>query len=351
MFSTFSSSSSVICKNIKRASFGTIWTQLTTVAGQGYSSGSLYNYAFTSCIRTSNDGTYILVLDEPDKKVFLSTNSGSTWTSLTTVQGFQTTKSTRGCCMSSDGSIMYLATTNGQVYKSSDYGTNWATVSGTSYNAYGMCCSNDGQNVLLNSYGADCFYSTNGGTTFTSLSGKGITTSQVSNVAISADGTKWIVLVSGYSGTGTNRGVWYSSNSGSTFTNLYSNTGIQFYEPFVNNNGDIFVTVNVDANTTYGGFIYTQSNSTWTGVSTSVTGANAICYTGGASSDLSLLVLANRQSTGSNDYIHFSKDMGSTWSRAITLGRSTWQSSAVSPDGKNIYASGVSALGNLYKSS
>lgn len=128
-------------------------------------------------------------------------------------------------CMSfSPTGQIVLAGNESGLYKSNDYGSTWSLIFSTNYvNAVDM--SDDGQNIMCSGndgshYGGRLYVSTNGGSSWTEKTPAGNAVRSWFNLSVSSDGTKMLAtmnFVSNYSYTGH---IWYSTNSGSTFSML-----------------------------------------------------------------------------------------------------------------------------------
>lgn len=112
---------------------------------------------------------------------------------------------------SDDGKIAYTggSTGNGQIFKSTDYGMNWAAVGPASSYGYDVfATSSDGSKVIGLEKGTRGRISTDGGSTWTYLSS--LPNVKFYTVDMSSDGKKIIA-------TGENH-IWTSEDTGSTWT-------------------------------------------------------------------------------------------------------------------------------------
>ncbi len=193
--------------------------------------------------------------------IYITKDLGTTWTPVQNARNWQS------ICSNADGTILYATVYNGRIYKSIDSGLTWNeyTTDGANHNWWGICCdstgnyfiacvsseaSNTNKIWLKNSssngftnlagitttqgFRACCcssdftklyvccttgeFYiSSNGGVSWTQKYSASAVNSRTS-VCCSSDGT--IVYTCSYNSTGS--GVLYSSDSGGTFTEIYS---------------------------------------------------------------------------------------------------------------------------------
>lgn len=350
MFSLFSSLSSMSNKNIILESLGNIWIKKTDSVAQGYTLGNLYNYSSIDSIRTSYDGQYIYVVCQPDKKVLRSSNYGNSWNSITSTQiPSLSTNISRGIAVSSTGQYVYLGSTTGVILMSSDYGVNWSQITSSSTNITSIDCSSDGSKIIYHRQSNSIMLGTNFGATHTQISSTALALATIQqktyNVCMSPDGSKIAVLVNTWSNTTVaNVGVYISSNGGTSFNNIWTGGEMWMSDIYLNDAGDFWASSGYGIN--QGCYIYKVSTGLWDRPIFPFNNAYSNITVGGCSSDFQKMIICNRQTN--YDYIWFSKDGGINWTRATTFGRSTWQSSAVSPDGKMFIASGINTRGDLY---
>lgn len=351
MFSTFSSISSVITKNVGPR-IGNNWTsKLDGTTAQG-------GYQFTTnlqqngtMIEMSNNGKYVLAIAQSAKKVWTSSDYGDTWTSRTSAHGQPTTLTPSGCGVSSDGSIMYVAHNGGSIYKSTDHGVSWSATGAPVVNYYSLSCSNDGTKVVC----AQCatgsnalYYSSNGGASFANIAansgGPGGSGGYWSAYSISPDGT--IIVAGGYAGN-----IVLTSNAGASWSQISNGASVGYYtgQIVVNNAGKVMLT-NINPTETVPRSVYIYDGTTWTGVSNTYIPVdrtrNMAC-----SDDMSVILVAQCKTTG-NGELYLSLNGGTTFNYVSSMGISFWQAVGVSGDGKYIWCSG-SGLNNrnaLYRS-
>lgn len=96
-----------------------------------------------SSICSSDDGSRLAMggWAYPTDYIYLSNNSGNTWTQAT---GMTLSYYSNISC-SSTGQYLLIGKRPGSLYKSSDYGSNWATVGPTGKTWTNCCCSSTGQ--------------------------------------------------------------------------------------------------------------------------------------------------------------------------------------------------------------
>jgi hypothetical protein len=120
----------------------------------------------------SIDGKYVMILRSSTSNgaVFVSDDYGSNWTSSTTVNNVRH----RACCMSPTGQYMFVAPSiDTSSYISNNFGITWTKIS-TSLTGFSACCSDDFRYILScdNSSGGTTnkiYFSNNYGQTFTDI--------------------------------------------------------------------------------------------------------------------------------------------------------------------------------------
>lgn len=155
---------------------GVSFTQVTGISSTGKGLGM------------SGNGQYMVIRGVNS---YISSNGGSTWTLITAVNLGGSYMP--NVAISFDGKYM-LATSepaNTENYFSSDYGVTWTTRNISS--AYRAAMSSDGRFMLINSYGEKYYYSADFGVTFTQ-STVSITPSYSQTASISDDGKYFLVV-------------------------------------------------------------------------------------------------------------------------------------------------------------
>lgn len=204
----------------KSTNNGTSWTCLTdNQAVLGVSD---------MAIDPSNSNTIYIATGDGDASdtysvgVLKSTNGGTSWS--TTGLNFQVTQTRRIRRLimhPTNSSILLAATTNG-LYKTTNGGTSWTLVSGGSYQDLAYKPNNPNVVYAVND---EFFKSTNGGNSFTQIS-TGLPADNTVNrykIGVSADEPNWVYLVCGKESNSTYKGLYRSTNSGTSFS-LQSNS-------------------------------------------------------------------------------------------------------------------------------
>jgi hypothetical protein len=151
------------------------WPAGSNIGSPFYINGVLYWYQ----IKASNDTKYIAAItdhqDSTANQLYLSTNSGSTW-SLVSAVSSGTTLGVSQIDISNDGQYMYVATSSDSgfglngIWVSTNYGSTWTFTAIGGSNTKKISCSSDGQYVYVVADGGATtgyYVSINYGSTFT----------------------------------------------------------------------------------------------------------------------------------------------------------------------------------------
>lgn len=182
-------------------------------------SGSTFTKVSTSTI--PNGSYYVSISDDGSKMLaasnatstpnfYYSTDSGATWTSKTAAG---TTPTVQRTCMSGNGTRWFILTNRG-AYSTTDNGATWSYLIGIVSPAFSSCAmSDDGTKIFLLQFGTSLRYSSDSGATWTSNS---LTSYPSANTVVSsADGS-----VIGITERDTKK-FHISTNYGVTFTQKY----------------------------------------------------------------------------------------------------------------------------------
>ncbi|NCN25306.1 hypothetical protein COT94_04405 [Candidatus Falkowbacteria bacterium CG10_big_fil_rev_8_21_14_0_10_37_14] len=230
----------------------------------------------TRALATSNDGQKVLVANTPVSKLSLSTNSGSTFSSIATPG----TALWLSVSMSSDGTKMAAIgkfTNSYAVWVSTDSGTTWNNTltvndySGNSYMAQ-LAYSGDGTKLfaIINA-NFPVYKSTDGGLTFTS-GNNGLWAS----LSVSSDGTKiGLTKIT----TAPSGDFYLSTNSGTNYSKVNTNSLTTAYYLSSNyTDGSIICGGQISTNNgvTWSPFFYPYD---WTAVAINSNGSTALALT------------------------------------------------------------------------
>lgn len=214
---------------------GQVWTA-TSVAGD-------YGERAWQGVACSSDGTMLVGVVYGGGDIYTSTNTGSTWSVVTTPGNWTSVASSSDGTryVAADyGSGLYGFLTNGVITSYSASPNDWTSVA-----------SSSGGNILLAADDTGSLYiSSNYGTNWNAVSGTSGLNWQA--VAISADGTKMAAAVHG-------GGIWTSVNSGSSWSQTTAPSTNWIFLASSSDGGKLVAAVS-------GGSIYTSASwgAAWT---------------------------------------------------------------------------------------
>ena len=149
--------------------------------------------------------------------VIKSTNGGLTWnTTGLNFQVTQTRRIRRLIMHPTDANILFAATTNG-LYRTTNGGTSWTQINTNNYQDLAFKPGDPTTVYAVN----DKFYkSTNGGTSFTQITAGLPPDNEVNRykIGVSADEPNYVYIVCGKQGDSTFKGMYRSTNSGTSFS-------------------------------------------------------------------------------------------------------------------------------------
>ena len=163
-----------------------------------------------NCLVSSADGTKLAGAQENDGFIFTSTNSGASWTQTSAPQRYWyfmtcSTNLTKLAAIGEDGQPGPI-----QIYTSGDSGTTWTLSSAPATNWNGLASSADGTKLIASTGGNGIFYtSTDSGTTWSPQTNE--PNIWWGALASSADGTKLAAVAVG-------GGIYTSTNAGTNWT-------------------------------------------------------------------------------------------------------------------------------------
>ena len=258
-------------------------------------------------VASSSDGSRLAA--SSFEAVWLSSNSGVTWTLSNTANG-----NYRGIASSSDGSKLLLASSNStKLERSTDSGATWSQLSNSVTQSWHKVASSADGQVLAAAglHGTALYVSTNGGTSWS--------TKDVGNwngIAISDNGATMVAVAS-------SRSIYVSTDSGTTWNNRETARG--WADVSISNDGTKMIASVGE------GKIYrsTDSGTTWEVLPNSPTKKHISVA---CSSDCSTIV------AGTNwEFVHYSSDSGASWYSSTT--QIGWINDvALSDDGSKAFA-------------
>jgi len=241
--------------------------------------------------------------------VFLSTNNGTSWTEVNT--GLPTNTTVRSLAV--NGTNLF-AGTNGGVFLSTNNGTSWTAVNtGLPTNTTVRSLAVNGTNLFAGTYGGGVFLSTNNGTSWTTVN-TGLTNTDVYSLAV--NGTN--LFAGTYGG-----GVFLSTNNGTSWTAVTTGlTNTIVFSLAVNG-------TNLFAGTNGGGvFLSTNNGTSWTEVNTGLTNTTV----------WSLAVNGTNLFAGTNGGgVSLSTNNGTSWT-AANMGLTNTSVRSLAVNGTNLFA-------------
>ena len=214
------------------------------------SSPSLDRYVRS--ISSSADGAKLAVVND-GAYIYLSTNSGASFSNAGNIVSAAGKKAWRSIAMSTDGTKLAAVVNSGYIYTSSDSGATWTPRTGAPITTWsGVASSSDGTKLAAVANGYYVFTSANSGSTWTMQMTSGVRS--WSGITSSSDGTKLAAIdQGGY--------IYTSADSGSTWTTNSNSSGARNWTGITSSSDGTKIAA-ID----YGGYIYTSTDSgvTWT---------------------------------------------------------------------------------------
>jgi photosystem II stability/assembly factor-like uncharacterized protein len=296
----------LVCASEVNSAFAEAWTQ-TSAPSNAW-----------PCIAASSDG-WKLAAGAGLGTIYLSTNSGVTWTTASDPQLDHA--SWTSIALSADGSRLLAVPGGGWIYTSTNSGVNWTRhTAGPTDSWHAAAVSADGNKLFA--FGQKMYISTDSGVSWTT---NNLPYQYGGSAMISADGNTIVFANPGYPAH-----VFTSTNAGTTWVT----NSMPFYIMGIAASADgkkLAVPI-------LGGGIYTSTNS---GTTWSVTSAPNIAWRAIASSaDGNILVAA--ANNGVTGWIYSSTNAGLTWTPNDVVSL-TWNRVASSADGSKLFAAAADA--------
>jgi cysteine-rich repeat protein len=233
--------SSVSSSSVSSVCSTTLWTQRESVRYWSAIAISATGQRQTALV---DNNTF----QNTNGNIYISSDYGVTWTPT----AFDT--NWMDVAMSDTGQYQTAVSWGGRIYVSSDYGNTW-TQKGPSftYTWNYVAMSTTGQYQLATSYSGDVYTSSNYGNTWTDMTGS-LSTSQISDIAVSSDGQYQVVTGNGSSFSGV---LHISSDYGSTW--LQTDTTQNWSQIIIPGNGSTML-----ATSATGLYVSSNYGSVWT---------------------------------------------------------------------------------------
>lgn|GEM_PF-1952808 len=246
-----------------------------------------------------------------NRGVFLSTNSGTSWTALNT--GLPIT------------SVRALAVSTGNLFAGTDLGVFRSTNNGQSWNEINTGLSNtlvrslilSGTNLFAGTAGGSIFLSTNNGASWTPAN-TGLTNMTVR--ALVASGNNLLA------GTW-DRGIFLSTNNGTSWTRVVTGLTSQDVRALT------MLGTNLFAGTAGGVFLSTNNGASWSAVNVGMTNLSVTAFA----------VIGSNIFAGTEDGVFYSTNNGSSWT-AVNTGLTNRHVRAFAVSGSNLWAGTYSGV-------
>ena len=220
---------------------GTSWTSV--------SKGLTFTDVFALAVSGENLFAGTGISGGPDGDVFLSTNNGTSWTSVST--GLY---NKRVLALAVSGTNLFAGILAAGVFLSTDNGASWAKVLST-ISVYALVAS--GTNIFAGTDGGDVFLSTNNGTSWVN------TLTGVRVRALAASGTNLFA--------GTWSGVFLSIDSGASWTQVNACLANVYVNALAVSGDKLFAGTGVNEVPGGGVFLSTNNGTSWTQVNAGLT--------------------------------------------------------------------------------
>jgi hypothetical protein len=294
-------------------------------------------------VASSADGTKLIAGESfgPANDIFISTNSGASWSLANTVPA-------EGVASSADGAKLVAGNYTGSIYLSTNSGSSWTLATnapGVDWNAFAS--SADGTKlaaVAINTTGV--YTSTNSGFNWTrQTNGLQLPFTEFTSVASSADGSK---LVAAVGASGAHGPIFTSTNFGVNWKKATNAPLAAWYSVASSADGNTLLACAYDLGNVY---LSTNAGVIWTKTSLPVKNWNSVAE---SAEGTKMVALANSSSASygiGTGGIYISKDSGTTWA-TNNVPSAAWTCTAMSADGNEFLATigGPSTAGGIYVS-
>jgi len=327
--------------NPASAQVGTVWKQNT-----------ITNEVWTA-VASSADGTKLVACARTAGPVFVSTNSGITWTPTSLIARTRAAGPALSgghlIASSADGSVLVVLDDHTTIQISRDSGATWTARAPGTFHVDGVASSADGSKLAVTEDSGQILTSTDFGTNWTARA----TTQHWQDIASSADGSKLVAVTYYGDSLGDIGGQIYTSTDSGT--NWVARAASQYWMSVASSaDGTRLVAVNQrDSNFPtfpFTGAIYTSSDSGTNWAGPPLETCRILYWSSVASSTNGqrLVAVAGDSLSGCSTPIYTSTNAGATWQLAYAPERN-WETAASSADGSKLIAAGEIS-GNLTSS-
>lgn len=308
-------------------------------------------------IAMDSDGSN-LIAGIDDGRLYTSANGGATWTERQ--PGGDADKLWYAVASDSDGSFLVAAASGGRLYTSADSGATWTErqPAGAANKAWvAVACDSDGSNIIAAVSNGRLYTSSDSGANWTERQPLGDANQTWISVASDSDGSNLIVAKRGTSGANINGYIFTSADSGVNWTERtpgsLGNLDIDWYEVASDSDGSVLVAVRHDTNSNI--YVSVDSGATWTARTPGT--ANDTQYNCCAcDADGSVIMVGHQNSYlgGRRGRIFISRDTGATWTEETPAQDEDqyWGGLAMDSTGTNLLACSGQAtpaiVGRLY---
>ena len=270
---------------------------------------------FTS-VCSSTSGTTVFAADSVGK-VYVSKDSGATWTSSYPMANTATSWS--GIVCSDDGQTALVSGSN-YVYKTTNQGTSWSLSLTASFTVGSLSMSSDGTYAIATDAAAYIYYwkstywSTQSASAYYTCSNNGGYCSSQSTSAVSSDGSLYLVAdSSGYIHPA------YKWTSGATILVFgTANTVKASYKGSAISSDNYHVVVGTTSDTVYLGSCSSTATCTWTTVNPTSTSSSWTSFRFAKTNSVNEFIVGSSYSTTTGNVL-VSTDYGNTWFKQTGL--------------------------------
>ncbi len=287
---------------------------------------------YWAAIASSDDGTKLVAAESNGSygggAIHTSTDSGLNWTRRTSagLHGWVDLTS------SSDGSKLVGITSNGYIHTSSDFGVTWVEQTSSGSRSWTSITGSDtGQNLAATS-GNTVYTSSDFGVNWNFQQGSVVHGVNWGAISSTGDGLN-LVAIGSTGNFGVNSMIFYSSNTGATWTpvwSTYENSGFYGWADVASNSDGTKLIAAM-----WNGKIHTSSDlgASWIAQGSTTNYWSQISLSNDGSKLSALANFGNNQS-----YVFVSEDNGVNMISRTSSGQRYWSSLAASGDGNKILA-------------